>query len=60
MALKLGHLTNFDMLFLMMESISLVGEIKLSQISSWHFCIRSKLYDLLIHIVVITYRVITT
>ena len=39
-ALKLGCITNFDMLFLMMEFISLVDEIQFMLISSCHFCVR--------------------
>ena len=40
-ALKLGWITNFDMLFLVMEFISLVDEIQFMLISSRHICIRS-------------------
>ena len=40
-ALKLGCITNFDMLFLMKGFISLVNEIQFMQISSHHICIRS-------------------
>ena len=41
-ALKLGCITNFDMLFLVMGFISLVDEIQFILISSRHICIRSK------------------
>ena len=40
-ALKLGCITNFDMLFLVMGFISLVDEIQFMLISSRHICIRS-------------------
>ena len=40
-ALKLGCLTNFDMLFLVIGFISLVDEIQFMLISSCHICIRS-------------------
>ena len=40
-ALKLGSITNFDMLFLVMGFISLVDEIQFMLISSRHICIRS-------------------
>ena len=40
-ALKLGCITNFDMLFLVMRFISLVDEIQFMLISSRHICIRS-------------------
>ena len=40
-ALKLGCVTNFDMLFLVMGFISLVNEIQFMLISSRHICIRS-------------------
>ena len=40
-ALKLGCLTNFDMLFLVMGFIPLVDEIQFMQISSHYICIRS-------------------
>ena len=39
-ALKLGCITNFDMLFLVMVLISLVDEIQFMLISSRHICIR--------------------
>ena len=38
-ALKLGCITNFDMLFLMMGFISLVDEIQSMLISNHHVCI---------------------
>ena len=38
---KLGCITNFDMLFLMMGFISLVDEIQFMLINSHHICIRS-------------------
>ena len=40
-ALKLGCITNFDMLFLVMGFISLVDEIQFILISSHHICMRS-------------------
>ena len=40
-ALKLGCVTNFDMLFLVMRFISLVDEIQLMLISSHHISIKS-------------------
>ena len=40
-ALKLGCITNFDTLFLVMGFISLVDEIQSMLISSRHICIRS-------------------
>ena len=40
-ALKLGCVTNFNMLFLVMGFISLVDEIQFMLISSRHICIRS-------------------
>ena len=40
-ALKLGCITNYDMLFLVMGFISLVDKIQLMLISSRHICIRS-------------------
>ena len=40
-ALKLGYLTNLDMLFLVMGFISLIDEIQFMLISSRHICIRS-------------------
>ena len=40
-ALKLGCVTNFDMLFLVMGFISLIDEIQFMLISSRHICIRS-------------------
>ena len=40
-ALKLGCVTNFDMLFLVTWFISLVDELKFMLISSRHICIRS-------------------
>ena len=40
-ALKLGCITNLDMLFLIMGFISLVDEIQFMLISSCHICIRS-------------------
>ena len=40
-ALKLGCVTNFDMLFLVMGLISLVNEIQFMLISSHHFLNRS-------------------
>ena len=40
-ALKLGCITNFDMLFLEMGIISLVDEIQFMLISSRHICIRT-------------------
>ena len=40
-ALKLGCVTNFDMLSLVMGFISLVDEIQFMLISSCHICIRS-------------------
>ena len=43
-ALKLGCVTNFDMLFLVMGFISLVDEIQFMLISSHHICIRSILF----------------
>ena len=39
-ALKLGCITNFDTLFLVMGLISLVGEIQFMLISNRHICIR--------------------
>ena len=45
-ALKLGCITNFDMLFLVMGLISLVYEIQFMLISSRHICIRSIKYNL--------------
>ena len=42
-ALKLGCVTNFDMLSLVMGFISLVDEIQFMLISSHHICIRSML-----------------
>ena len=42
-ALKLGCITNFDMLFLMMGFISLVNEIQFMLISSRHISNRSML-----------------
>ena len=39
--LKLGCVTNFDMLFLVMGFISLVDEIQFMLISSRHICTRS-------------------
>ena len=42
-ALKLGCITDFDMLFLVMGFISLVDEIQFILISSHHICIRSVL-----------------
>ena len=39
--LKLGWITNFDMLFLVMGFISLDDETKVMLISSHHFCIRT-------------------
>ena len=40
-ALKLGCITNFNMLFLVMGFVSLVDEIQFMLISSRHICIRS-------------------
>ena len=40
-ALKLGCITNFDMLFLVMGFISLVDKIQFMLISSRHICISS-------------------
>ena len=40
-ALKLGRITNFDMLFLVMGFVSLVDEIQFMLINSRHICIRS-------------------
>ena len=40
-ALKLGYVTNLDMLFLVMGFISLADEIQFMLISSHHICIRS-------------------
>ena len=40
-ALKLGCITNFDMLFLAMGFISFVDEIQFMLIDSRHICIRS-------------------
>ena len=40
-ALKLGCITNLDMLFLVMGIISMVDEIQFMLISSRHICIRS-------------------
>ena len=45
-ALKLGCLTNFDMLFLMMGFISLGDEIQFMLISSCHICIKPIGYNL--------------
>ena len=40
-ALKLGCITNFDILFLVVGFISLVDEIRFMLISSRHICIKS-------------------
>ena len=40
-ALKLGCITNFDMLFLVMGFIALVDEIQFMLFSSHHICIGS-------------------
>ena len=39
-ALKLGCITNFDMLFLVMGFVSLVDEMQFMLISNRHICIR--------------------
>ena len=45
-ALKLGCISNFDMLFLVMGFIALVDEIQFMLISSRHICIRSMAYQI--------------
>ena len=51
-ALKLGCITNFDMLFLVMGFISLVDEIQFMLISSHHICMRYRCMTL--HLLTLT------